>query len=342
MRINDNENILIRTMNFSSKQTAVKACNPDNMHTNVSIKAPITSLGWITLLLAFSSASALTTQRPRALMPGSPGWISDSAKNSNDKMRAQSSTASTKLLYAHGDFADDDLRRAEHNEAVNGVRTRLSTIWTNIFPTTKPESEQEVVDEYLEFLDRRYHRLHDEVETSTTVKPFSTWGWLTDNSSRDSSYDAAKSHDDALFVLGVAELASVELLQKHHIAVESVTTDTVIDTEASPIAVKNQAKHSRLFGSVLEPSISISILQQLKNRRRDLIIYQETQMKRAFAISVNAAITAPSRIATTAKAVWKHAGGKNTIALSVSMLTAAFFFLSAVAGLVFESGFTES
>eukprot|EP00545_Synedropsis_sp_CCMP1620_P014000 CAMPEP_0119002980 /NCGR_PEP_ID=MMETSP1176-20130426/273_1 /TAXON_ID=265551 /ORGANISM="Synedropsis recta cf, Strain CCMP1620" /LENGTH=318 /DNA_ID=CAMNT_0006954529 /DNA_START=61 /DNA_END=1017 /DNA_ORIENTATION=- len=318
-------------MNFQSKQTTLKACNHDSMHTNTSMKASMSSLGWIAMLLAFSSASALTTQSPRAMMPGSPAWISDSARNSNDKLRTQPSTGSTKLLYAHGDFADDDYRRDEHNEAVNGVRTRLSTIWTNIFPTPKPESEQEVVDEYLEFLDRRYHRLHDEEETSSTVKPFSTWGWLTDNSSREVSYDAAKSHEDALFVLGVAELASVELLQKHHIVVESVTTDTVIDTKASS---------SGLFGSVSKPSTSI--LQKLKNRRRDLIVYQETQMKRVLALSVKTAVTAPSRIATTAKAVWKHSGGKNTIALSVSMLTAAFFFLSAVVGMVFESGFTEA
>jgi hypothetical protein len=301
-------------------------------------------MGWITLLLAFSSASALSTQRPPlALKPGSR--ISDTSSNGFlPKMRTQSS----KLLYAHGDFEDDDFRREEHNEAVTGVRTRVSTIWSNIFPPAKPESEQEVVDEYLEFLNRRYHRLHDEEEAnSAPSKPFSVLNWLTDTSGKDATYDADKSHDDALFVLGVAELASVQLLQKHHIQVEAVTTDgTVIETEATTFTTDNEhVKYSGLFGTLpskLSSKPSTSILHKVKARRRGLIVYQEKQMKRVLAVSVKTAISAPARLASTAKAVWKHGGGKKTIAMIFSMLTAAFFVLSAMTSLVFESGFTEA
>jgi hypothetical protein len=332
-------------MNFSSKQTTLKAGNRESMSTTTSTQSSITSMGWITLLLAFSSASALSTQRPhQALKPGSR--ISDTSSNGFlPKMRTQSS----KLLYAHGDFEDDEYRREEHSEAVTGLRTRVSTIWSNIFPPAKPESEQEVVDDYLEFLDRRYHRLHGHEEASSSPsKPFSVLNWLTDTSSKHATHDAAKSHDDALFVLGVAELASVQLLQKHQIPVEAVTTDdTVIETEATVFTTEH-VKYSGLFGtlpskiSTSSKQPSTSILQKVKARRRALIVYQEKQMKRALAVSVKTAINVPARLASTAKALWKHGGGKKTIAMSFSMLTAAFFLLSAMTSMVFESGFTEA
>jgi len=94
-------------------------------------------------------------------------------------------------------------------------------------------AEQENVDAYLEFLDRRYRRLHsdDEEEAITQSdslapkkgKSFSAMDWLTSGGKNSDRTDSATSEQqqqqqqDALYVLGVAGLASEKLLQKHHL-----------------------------------------------------------------------------------------------------------------------------
>jgi hypothetical protein len=95
--------------------------------------------------------------------------------------------------------------------------------------------EQENVDAYLEFLDRRYRRLHsdDEKEANnhsaspaSKGKSFSAMEWLTSGGKNSEKNDPATSQQqqqqDALYVLGVAGLASQKLLQKHHL----LTTNT--------------------------------------------------------------------------------------------------------------------
>lgn len=107
-------------------------------------------------------------------------------------------------------------------------------------------NEQDNVDAYLEFLDRRYRRLHSDdrdeevaqqqaqVKKNKTMKndnqkksgTFSAIDWLVNggNNGNDSSdfEDVAarttrQQQADALYVLGVAGLASQKLLQKHHL-----------------------------------------------------------------------------------------------------------------------------
>ena len=101
------------------------------------------------------------------------------------------------------------------------------------------DSSQRAVDEYLEFLDKRYHRIHDDDDEATKQaavlpsrsnnnnnnndgnnktntnklagKPFSVLGWLSETPETVTQ----REQDDALYVLGVANLASERLLQKH-------------------------------------------------------------------------------------------------------------------------------
>merc|ERR1711957_460682 len=80
---------------------------------------------------------------------------------------------------------------------------------------------------YLEFLDRRYKRPHsDEKEERAKAKQqdskrksFSAMDWLT-NGGKDNAdivTSTREQQEDALYVLGVAGLASTKLLQKHHL-----------------------------------------------------------------------------------------------------------------------------
>jgi len=90
--------------------------------------------------------------------------------------------------------------------------------------------EQRNIDEYLEFLDRRYNRLHsDEIlpggtnELTESSGKNSPWNWLFDMNGASSIDNLFSQHvqqsmkDDALYILGVAELASSRLLQKHNL-----------------------------------------------------------------------------------------------------------------------------
>ena len=82
------------------------------------------------------------------------------------------------------------------------------------------------LDDYLESIDRRYKRLHhNELPVPTTAMPgfTSAWKWLKQGYSDGSEPQAHSTKDpkeeDALYVLGLAELASADLLQKHHLPV---------------------------------------------------------------------------------------------------------------------------
>jgi len=91
--------------------------------------------------------------------------------------------------------------------------------------------EQENVDAYLEFLDRRYRRLHcDDAKEGgksrlkqndppvSKVKGFSALDWLTNGGKNASILTSTRDQEaDALYILGVAGLASQKLLQKHHL-----------------------------------------------------------------------------------------------------------------------------
>jgi len=111
-----------------------------------------------------------------------------------------------------------------------------------------PSQEQQVVDDYLEFLDRRYHRLHDEKESR-----FSAWNWLMQGSGQEPlTVQADHIHDDALYVLGVANLASRKLLQKHH-KLHRQALDGVVDAAA---ITEHKAKKAGGLFRAIEPAAS--------------------------------------------------------------------------------------
>eukprot|EP00547_Thalassionema_nitzschioides_P000336 CAMPEP_0194198856 /NCGR_PEP_ID=MMETSP0156-20130528/80_1 /TAXON_ID=33649 /ORGANISM="Thalassionema nitzschioides, Strain L26-B" /LENGTH=212 /DNA_ID=CAMNT_0038923685 /DNA_START=116 /DNA_END=754 /DNA_ORIENTATION=+ len=137
----------------------------------------------------------------------------------------------------------------------NGVQTMESTktsdkgFWSNVFPNRQRDNnpEQESVDEYLEFLDRRYNRLRHEEEEETAPARVWSWGWLMDDNNKPENVAQQVQQNDALYALGVAELASEKLLQKHHISLQSSDKSTAA---------------SGLFGRPKEPTASATLLHQ--------------------------------------------------------------------------------
>mmetsp|Transcript_11821 Transcript_11821/g.33947 ORF Transcript_11821/g.33947 Transcript_11821/m.33947 type:complete len:386 (-) Transcript_11821:190-1347(-) len=152
--------------------------------------------------------------------------------------------------------------------------------------------EQESVDAYLEFLDRRYRRLHcgddnegkaksalqnDSSEEKTT-KSFSAMDWLMKGSGSNNSNAVTttrQQQEDALYVLGVAGLASQKLLQKHQLPTtmnqqqkdrtETATIDKVVELkeqiddaiEVSSNTSLRSDVNSMILNNVLLPVIRI-------------------------------------------------------------------------------------
>ncbi len=147
--------------------------------------------------------------------------------------RARRSVLSTRLQYS----SDMDDSSSITSEAVSssGGRGWLKTLFAtdnleSSFMQQTGNEEQENVDAYLEFLDRRYKRLHSNDRVAEDFKSknptaFSAMSWLMNGN--EESLPSKQQSEDALFVLGVAGLASQKLLQKHHLdATVTETTST--------------------------------------------------------------------------------------------------------------------
>jgi len=76
---------------------------------------------------------------------------------------------------------------------------------------------QIIVDEYLESIDRRYKRVHENDRSQRSFT--SAWAWLAADEYSLKEEEKLRNEKDALYVLGLADLASVRLLQKHHLPV---------------------------------------------------------------------------------------------------------------------------
>ena len=139
-----------------------------------------------------------------------------------------------KLWFRNGDDLDSEEFRNKHEEAASlvcrgpiarnakkPVSTCLAHINSVIAGQRDIPKEQRNIDDYLEFLDRRYNRLHSD-ETPAEMKVENkkamslAWNRLFDESQPNTRSLNQSVHEDALYVLGVAELASKRLLQKHH------------------------------------------------------------------------------------------------------------------------------
>lgn len=168
---------------------------------------------------------------------------------------------------------------------------RLQTWWGSL-KSRRQRGEQQSVDLYLEFLDRRYHRLNDDDEPpkKTEKKKKSVLDWVGEKPVSD-------TQQDALYVLGVAKLASKQLLQKHkpHILPEEQDNNSgvVIDAEVRPAKPLNPLT----VGSVLVRALIRSFGHVLVR---------------------------------TPLTLFRLGGGKGTVMLGLSMLTASFLLLRPV------------
>lgn len=199
------------------------------------------------------------------------------------------------------------------------------------------DSEQAVVDDYLKFLDKRYHRLHDEEPEEVD---FPVWKWLMKNDAtakkKEESVVVPKAQkEDALYALGVAGLASERLLQKHKVESTALRDEKKasksIDSETS--VVPSAAAFSMV--SIIIRRLSPP-LRYLGLQRQMLISYGPRALLRSVLVPLKRLLRVTPQVPTKfAKTLLELGGGKRNVMLSVSLMVA----LISLAQLVFPEGF---
>ena len=222
--------------------------------------------------------------------------------------------------------------------------------WQSVFQhapsPTQEDEEQQVVDEYLEFLDKRYKRLHENERRKKKPEPapkkFSALGWLAGDKSDPMSQ---QQEEDALYVLGVAELASERLLQKHHGHLQykrrastqevekkqEVIIDAVVEEEPTEdnVIAKDESSEARkalMFAAIAQSGRKL--LKGISARRKALIEFQDKKIVAAAALALKTLLSTPIK---AMKLFWNLGGGKKTIALTASAFITAFLVIRPVA-----------
>lgn len=171
--------------------------------------------------------------------------------------------------------------------------------------------QQASVDDYLEFLDRRYHRLYDE----QVERKFPTFKWLIQNNGKsDDQQPIPTAADNALYALGVAGLASKELLQKYQISIvreqqqqqqQQLDRDAV-DAQNEEDNASSKERIQAKLGSLFRP---------ITASRRRLLHFQSAKARAAASTVVRTLISSP-------RFLWKHSGGKATVGATLSLVSA--------------------
>lgn len=180
--------------------------------------------------------------------------------------------------------------------------------------------DQSEVDEYLEFLDRRYNRLRGEDRERAVMS-----GWVDPESVDGSAISDdvfCKENGDALCALGVASLASQRLRQKF----EKVYHSTAISGSAIVIptatllmaGVPSVRTLSFFFAGSLSMVKMLFLLQQQivkkhKSRLSTLIAFLSKDM------TLDAA--------RSARTVWRMGGGMKNLSWTVTVMSALFMLL---------------
>lgn len=179
-----------------------------------------------------------------------------------------------------------------------------------------------MVDEYLEFLDRRYNRLHADERERRGGEKFSALKWLTQDqqSSSVEAAEAEQQQQDALYVLGLAGLASKRLLQKHHypiprenkevLTVAKNVIDADMQTSADgPLAV---------FVSLMLAKVVHPVLRAFCEKREALIAFETKYLLNVIRASFKVLATAPRKISN---AFWKLGGGRKSVGFTIALVT---------------------
>eukprot|EP00567_Pseudictyota_dubia_P000719 CAMPEP_0197464358 /NCGR_PEP_ID=MMETSP1175-20131217/63981_1 /TAXON_ID=1003142 /ORGANISM="Triceratium dubium, Strain CCMP147" /LENGTH=371 /DNA_ID=CAMNT_0043000337 /DNA_START=9 /DNA_END=1124 /DNA_ORIENTATION=+ len=305
-------------------------------------------------------------------------WKPTVARTGSGGKTSRRAPSRSQLRYRDGDDDESTSRRIEHSYAVSHVRlpaapSKTLRRWfgsvvspSDCSRTPLPSSsckngrEQYVLDDYLEFVDKRYHRLHDENEAETPKVDGraginTAWNWLKAQTPGNELEEDRRS-EDALCVLGLAELASAELLQKHHLPVpESVShrvafqvTSPVIDAQASSeesienlctVSVAHPSTDTRTTnGRIASLSAGVSVLHRMHVR---MMAIASLRIRAAVFSSMRAmsqsSVAAIKSLSKAVPALVAMAGGAKTLKTAAVLATALMVFLRPLTRVALEA-----
>lgn len=244
-------------------------------------------------------------------------------------------TSSTQLQFRDGDHGDFVARQQEHDSASSP--DAQGRWWQSVFsadPVVRVDvvdDEQAVVDDYLEFLNRRYQRLHGDVKQKEVN--FSAWKWLMQDEAEGSedqgSTTPEEKKDNAFYVLGVAGLASQRLLQKHQPAAPSVASATTRKAERPNEGFAMDAEMTVMPSTRLSVVASMAVagvtpvLERLSRQRRALLRFQTLKLRAVLSFVIREVPIAIRKVPTAsikaAKSVVRMGGGKQTVTVTLTV-----------------------
>ena len=194
-----------------------------------------TNIGTLSVFDAHTARPS--SRRASTGMYGSRVQSLSSSLSSSQRKRRHTSIGS-RLQFSDNSSPDTTIEASWWRRLFGSTLASPKAISSSSPDATSIDQEQENVDAYLEFLDKRYRRIHSDDEKETKVqsnaKSFSAMDWLTSkNTEADSLTLEEQQQQDALYVLGVAGLASQKLLQKHHLLATNQAKLTSSDSSAA-------------------------------------------------------------------------------------------------------------
>ena len=187
--------------------------------------------------------------------------------------------------------------------------------WNSIFGGGEQTS---AADEYLEFLDKRYNSIlkddsaQEPREASRTGFPVLNWLYQTGGSDVSSQ---KHREEDALYVLGVAGLASKKLLQKHNLLPEKEAP--VVDTMATPVMSESGAASARVS----------NLFRHVAHKREVFLRSQTRYAHMAISYTARSLVTGPAK---ALRKFYALGGGHMTLAVTLTVLTALSIVLRPV------------
>jgi hypothetical protein len=305
---------------------------------------PLSTMGWVSLLLSMPadvSAFNAGVKNPLATTSLTPGAFARELASSTDFYGRRNSPT---IGFAISIRSSRRLHSVSISVASEPRPSSTNKWWGNVFSSADAEIEeetQEVVDEYLEFLDRRYRRLRNTEPEEEKPKSFSALNWLIQGSANRSDVIASKQQEeDALYALGVAGLASQKMLQKHHVAhqEQGPTSATAVQEGPRPMirdeSLNQVAANSfseSYVGSTVANKVILPVVRAfyIIEHRKQLFIWARVQKLRTV-LSLTIKSIAKSIIKgpiRTTKAFLEIGGGKKNIALTFSVVYTVFFLL---------------
>ena len=306
--VHNSENQSTKQQNITSERTVNIMRN--QRETNRSTPS-LSSMGYLTMIVALapSVAGFSGLEQPFAAAGLASGTGPRTILRSRSRTAVRSATATPTQLHYIADRSSDLAQPTSTNTRQAG---HSSQWWNSIFGG---RDESNAADDYLEFLDKRYNRILNDEEPQES-KGFPVLNWLYQTGSADASSQKNNHEEDALYVLGVANLASKKLLQKHHLLPE----EDALDTKATPVM------DAEIVGPAPVAKVSL-LFRQVAHRREIFLRSQMRYTRLALAFAVRQALTGPIK---AARKLYAMGGGRKSVALTLAALAAVSFLLRPV------------